>query len=70
MKHTDILKLRFGTAPVEGGFMGFIQCLLNERVLWSQQSDIVRLTRDDAKADAVALKEDTESYNCMRKVSA
>lgn len=43
-----------------GGYVGSVVCVLRGRRIWSESSGIVRLTREDAKADAAWLCEQHE----------
>lgn len=52
------------------GYVGAVICFRGSEKLWTDYTDITRLTKQEALKDAVILRDDIASYNCLVKKTA
>lgn len=64
MENRTILKC--GTRLLkDGSYQGFVNCIINNRLIWSENTDILRTNHLDAFADASQMRRDIAEYNLM-----
>ncbi len=53
----------------DGYFQGQVSCIIDGVLRWSEKIDMIRLTHEDALADAVRERDDIAEYNLLVKSS-